>query len=123
PTQLMTVPPAGGPPTPVCASFPHEIGNAALSDVRNPSAPTSPAFLDDCRSLLVMASHDGCVEVVRFDLGSAECEVVVGADQREIADFSASPDGSRIAALVSDPTHPYEVYAIEGGQERRLSHE
>jgi len=123
PTQLLVVPLEGGPATPVCASFPHEIGNAALSDVRNPSAPTSPVFLDDGRSILTLASHDGCVEVVRFDLGTGASQTVVCADQREIADFSASRDGVRIAALVSDPTHPYEVIACEGGRERRLTHE
>ena len=123
PTQLLVAALAGGPPAPVCASLPHEIGNAALSDVRNPSAPTPPAFLEDGRALLTMASHDGCVEVVRFDLGTGANDVVISAEEREVADFSASRDGARIAALISDPTHPYEVYACEGGQERRLTHE
>ncbi len=123
PTQLLIVPTDGGAPAPVNAAFPHEIGNAALSDVRNPSSPTPPAFLEDGRTVLTVASHDGCVEVVRFDLGSGASEVLIGADQREIADFSISRDGARIAALISDSTHPYEVYAVENGVERRLSHE
>ena len=123
PTQLLLVPATGGPSTPVSANYPHEIGNAALSDVRNPSAPTSPAFVDDGASVLTLASHDGCVEVVRFDMGTGAPQVIVGAEQREVADFSASRDGTRIAALISDPTRPYEVYAIENDAERRLTHE
>jgi dipeptidyl aminopeptidase/acylaminoacyl peptidase len=119
PTQLLVVRVAGGAPEPVCPAFAHEIGNAALSDVRNPSSPTPPHWLDDGRTILTMSSHDGIVEIVRFDTGS----VVVGADQREVADFTCSRDGHRLAALISDPTHPYEVFAVEDGRERQLSHE
>jgi dipeptidyl aminopeptidase/acylaminoacyl peptidase len=123
PTQLMLVPSGGGPSQPVSPEFPHEVGNAALSDVRDPSAPTPPRFSADGQSLLSTVSHDGCVEVVRFSLGGTAPEVVIAADQREVGAFSVSRDGQRVAALISDPTHPYEVFAVENGAERRLSHE
>src|SRR5207237_4060242 len=42
---------------------------------------------------------------------------------REVAAFSVSADGASIAATISDPTHPYDVFAAHSGQERRLSHE
>jgi dipeptidyl aminopeptidase/acylaminoacyl peptidase len=46
---------------------------------------------------------------------------VVGGD-REVAAFTVSHDGARIACVISDPTHPYEVFTIDAA-ERRLSSE
>src|SRR5207248_2685940 len=51
-----------------------------------------------------------------------EPTTVLGGD-REVAAFTASADGERLAAAVSDPAHPYEVVTVVGGQERRVSSE
>jgi dipeptidyl aminopeptidase/acylaminoacyl peptidase len=122
-TELLTVAVEGGDSRSISGDFDDELGNVALSDARDPSAAQPPCWEANGRSLLSLVSRKGRVEVLRFGLDAgAHPEVVVGGD-REIASFSVSRDGLLVACAISDPTHPYEVVAIEHGEERRLSHE
>jgi dipeptidyl aminopeptidase/acylaminoacyl peptidase len=59
----------------------------------------------------------GRVSVVRFSTNGTS-QTVVGGD-REVASFSVSADGTRMAYVASDPTHPYEVFV----DDQQLSHE
>jgi dipeptidyl aminopeptidase/acylaminoacyl peptidase len=122
-TELLRVPVTGGDSVSVSGDFPDELGNAALSDARDPFAAAPPRFSADGRSLLALVSRNGDVEVVRFPLANGTPETVFGRAGSEVAAISVSRDGQRLAALVSDPTHPYEVVAFEDGQERVLSSE
>ncbi len=121
-TELLVVPAQGGDSKPVSNGFNDELGNIALSDARDPFAAQPPRFTDDGQSVLATVSRNGRVEVLRFPLGGGTPEVVVGGD-REVAAFSSSRDGSRLACAISDPTHPYEVFTFDGRDERRLSQE
>src|SRR5712691_6990035 len=120
-TELLSVPIEGGDSYSFSASFEDELGNAALSDARDPFAAQPPVWQPDGRGLLSLVSRHGRVEVVRFPLGKARPQTLVGGE-REVAAFTVSRDGARLACIVSDPTHPYEVFAIEDA-ERRLSTE
>ena len=122
-TELLTVPLAGGDSTSVSGDFPDELGNSALSDARDPFAAAPPFFSPDGRSILALVSRNGDVQVVRFPVGAGPKEVVLGQSGSEVAAFTVSRDGQRLAAIVSDPTHPYEVFACENGSQRRLSSE
>jgi len=42
--------------------------------------------------------------------------------EREVASFSPSRDLRRLACALSNPVTPYEIYAVENGSERQLSH-
>jgi dipeptidyl aminopeptidase/acylaminoacyl peptidase len=122
-TELRVVPVTGGNSISVSGEFPDELGNAALSDARDPFAAAPPHFAPDGRSLLALVSRRGNVEVLRFALDGGTPEVVAGGDTPgEIAALSVAR-GGELAGLASDPTHPYEVFALEGGQRRRLSSE
>ncbi|HLZ29874.1 MAG TPA: S9 family peptidase [Chloroflexota bacterium] len=123
-TELRAVPVEGGDSRPIAGDFDAELGNAALSDARDPFAAQPPAWDASGRSLLNLVSRNGRVEVVRFDAaGQAPPAVVLGGD-REICAFSVARDGQHLACVVSDPTHPYEVVAATAnGAERRVSHE
>src|SRR5262249_26810728 len=100
-----------------------DLGNVALSDARDPFSAQSPRWIDDGSAILGLVSRNGRVEVVRFAVdGDAEPEVIVGGD-REVAAFSATSDGSRLACAISDPGTPYEIFACEDGRERRLTFE
>src|SRR5450631_1201919 len=105
-TELLAVPVEGGHPRSISGDFDDELGNAALSDARDPSSPQPPAWEANGRGLLNLVSRNGRVEVLRFGLdGHAPPEVVVGGD-REVAAFSVSRDGQHLACAISDPTHP-----------------
>jgi dipeptidyl aminopeptidase/acylaminoacyl peptidase len=126
-TELLAVPVEGGHPRSISGDFEDELGNAALSDARDPSAAQPPSWDASGIGLLSMVTRNGRVEVLRFGLDGRQPEVVVGGD-REVASFSVSRDGQHIACAISDPTHPYEVVAVHtgaehAGEERRLSHE
>jgi dipeptidyl aminopeptidase/acylaminoacyl peptidase len=121
-TELLAVPIEGGDSQSLAPSFEDELGNAALSDARDPFSAQPPVWLPDGRSVLSLVSRQGTVEVVRFPLGKKTPQTIVGGD-REVAAFTVSRDGARLVAIISDPTHPYEVFSIENQQEHRLSTE
>ncbi|MDQ6672003.1 MAG: S9 family peptidase [Chloroflexota bacterium] len=122
-TELLTVPVEGGDSQSISGDFDAELGNVALSDARDPSAAQPPCWAASGQGLLALVSRNGRVEVLKFGLASrTQPEAVVGGD-REVASFSVSRDGECVACAISDPTHPYEVIALENGQERRLSAE
>ena len=115
-TELLVAPAQGGPSRSLSEATDLEIGNVALSDARDPSAPQAPVWVSD--GLLTLVSDHGRVSVARFPLDGA-CRQVFDGD-REVASFSATEDGTRLACLVADPIHPYEVY---DGSGRQVSHE
>jgi dipeptidyl aminopeptidase/acylaminoacyl peptidase len=122
-TELLSVPVEGGDSYSFSGRFDEELGNAALSDARDPFSAQPPAWQPDGRALISLVSRHGRVEIVRFPLGEASPETLVSGD-REVAAFTVSRDGERLACVISDPTHPYEVVAVEAkGAERRLSNE
>jgi dipeptidyl aminopeptidase/acylaminoacyl peptidase len=122
-TELLAVPVGGGDSRPIAPSFEDELGNAALSDNRDPFAAQPPTWQPNGQGVLGLVSRNGRVEVVRFpEDDTAEAQVVVGGD-REVCSFSVSADGQKLVCAISDPQVPYEVFASSGGVERRLSHE
>jgi dipeptidyl aminopeptidase/acylaminoacyl peptidase len=121
-SSLLTVPSAGSDSASVSGTFPDELGNAALSDARDPFTAAPPRFAPDGRSILALVSRRGRVEVLRFSVEGGEPDVVIGGN-REVAAFSASRDGQRVAFIASDPTHPYEVFVRDRAGERRLTTE
>jgi dipeptidyl aminopeptidase/acylaminoacyl peptidase len=121
-TELLTVPAQGGDSRSVSGSFDYEVGNVALSDARDPFAALAPAWDPDGRGLLALVSRLGRVEVVRFPVDGGHPRDVFSGD-REIASFTVARDGRKMAMAVSDPTHPYEIFAAEDGAERRLTSE
>jgi dipeptidyl aminopeptidase/acylaminoacyl peptidase len=122
-TELLLVPAAGGESTSLSRDTDDELGNAALSDARDPFASAPPRFSADGRSILALVSRHGDVQVMRFGVNGGTPELVFGRNGSEVAAFSVARDGQGLAAIVSDPTHPYEVIAAENGEQRRLSSE
>jgi dipeptidyl aminopeptidase/acylaminoacyl peptidase len=120
-TELLLVAATGGASRSLSRETDEEVGNAALSDARDPFAAAPPRFTADGRSILALVSRQGDVQVMRFGVDGGGPEVVLGRGGSEVAAFSVARDGQRLAALISDPTHPYEVFACENGVERRLS--
>jgi dipeptidyl aminopeptidase/acylaminoacyl peptidase len=122
-TALLTVPVEGGDSHSISGDFDDELGNVALSDARDPSATQPPRWAADGQSLLSLVSRQGRVEVLRFSVDGAEQPAIVVDGDREIASFSVSRDGQHLVCAISSPTQPYEVVAVQDGQERRLSYE
>lgn len=122
PTELLLVPADGGASRPAVDGFGDEVGNVILSDVRDPGATQRPVWSPDGRSLLAPVSRRGRVEIVRFTPRTRRTETVLGGD-REVGMFSVAADSHRLVCTISDPTHPYEVFAVTRAAEQQLSHE
>lgn len=122
--RLYTVPVQGGTPKPITAKLDMQLGNAALGDMK--SAGPSPSPLWDVnhpeRGMLVLGTHDGSVDVYRIH-ENGECQPVTGKGEKDVYQYTLSPDGATlvIAALTAD--HPAELYRVdvETGEMIRLT--
>ena len=107
--DLLESPVQGGDATSVFGDFAYDLGNAANSDARDPFAPAAPRYTARWRGILALVSRSGCVEVVKFGRDGGHPKSSSAGPEREVAAFSAPRDEGRLVALISDPTHPYEV--------------
>jgi dipeptidyl aminopeptidase/acylaminoacyl peptidase len=83
----------------------------------------SPTFAADGQSILALTDDDRAAYIVRINVGTGAVEPL-GRGKQVVLDYSAGATaGQRIAALVSNPELPSEVFAIEGGSMRQLSHQ
>ncbi len=102
--QLALIPADGGEP---------KILNATLDrDV------SSPHWANDSQSIYVNSEDDRRSNVAAFDLSGSKKNITSG----DHVVHSLQLGGSNWVALVSDPTTPSEIYAIENGTPRRLTH-
>jgi len=80
----------------------------------------SPAWSRD-GSVLFLLEDDRVYHLARVSPGGGPIERVVDG-RRVVSDFSVS-QGGRIAVVTSTPSEPAEVYAVDNGRLRRLSHQ
>ncbi|MGH7516965.1 MAG: prolyl oligopeptidase family serine peptidase [Gemmatimonadales bacterium] len=109
-----------GKPRPLTGDYDFDVGDVILGDQRPPrgGAGSSPiVWMPDGRSLLTLTSEQGRSNLMRFDVASGRREPVTTGNH-EIAAYTATPDGTRIALTRSDPTHPLELFLLETGSRR-----
>jgi dipeptidyl aminopeptidase/acylaminoacyl peptidase len=78
-----------------------------------------PEFSPDGESVLVAVEDSGEQYLARVPVDGARLEKVIGG-QRTVGEFDVGADG-RIAALVSEPQLPAEVFLSDGGDLGRLT--
>jgi dipeptidyl aminopeptidase/acylaminoacyl peptidase len=104
-SKLAVVPAAGGTPR-------------ILTPTLDRSA-ASPQWSLDGKGLLFMYEDDRAVVLARVPAAGGEVEKL-GSGRRVFSDFSQGKDGG-IAVATATASEPYEVYALEKGQLRKLS--
>ncbi len=111
----------GGEPKNISRSVDRDISGTAISDAHYVAPAQIPVWTRDGSAIVVNYADRGNVPVARFTLGGEVKTLVNG--QREILNFSMANDGT-LALLISDTTHPFEVFVAgaDGGNERQLSH-
>ncbi len=105
--KLAIVPAAGGPPRVLTPDLD-----------RN---PLSPHFSPDGSAVLFLLEDDQAQHLARVSTSGGPITRVVGGRQ-VVSGFSVARDG-HIAALIATPLSPRELFAIEPGGPRRLTHE
>ena len=79
----------------------------------------SPRFSSDGESILFLLEDSGEQHLARISRGGGKIERPI-AGPVSVDSFSPGPDGT-VAALVSKPTLPHEVFLLEGRDLRRLT--
>jgi dipeptidyl aminopeptidase/acylaminoacyl peptidase len=105
--HLAVVPVAGGPPRVLTASLDRNV--------------LSPAWSADGSSVYFLLEDDRVYHLARVPAAGGAVERVVEG-KRAISHLSHAPNG-RIAVLASTSAQPDEVFAVEGGELRKLSNQ
>jgi dipeptidyl aminopeptidase/acylaminoacyl peptidase len=101
------------------AVVPADGGAARVLTPRLDRNLLSPTFSPDGRSLLFLLEDDRVYHLARVPVAGGEVERVVSGP-RAVTDLSLGRDG-RMAVLASSTSQPDEVFAVDGGELRRLS--
>jgi dipeptidyl aminopeptidase/acylaminoacyl peptidase len=97
-------------------------GDAVITDTTEGGAGCGPLFEPADRWYVAVVSKPGATALMKYDARTGKADTIAGGD-REIRECSMSDDGSRVAYVASDATHPAEVYvaSTSGGESRRLT--
>jgi dipeptidyl aminopeptidase/acylaminoacyl peptidase len=118
PTSLWVVTTEGGDAKRLTDGI--EVLPSVAGDSRHGAYPNRAAWSDDGQSITVNANARGRSGLARFDMGSGELTVLQQED-RVVSGFHCV--GDRCVFTAETPQQPGELFLLEHGQERRLSHE
>jgi dipeptidyl aminopeptidase/acylaminoacyl peptidase len=106
--------PGGGEPRNLTATFDFDVGAHLVGDQHPPrgAGRDVPAWNADGRSLLVPAEERGRVDLRRFEIEDGRSRLVTSGDH-EVMSYSAAPDGSRLALVISTPTAIGDLFALD----------
>jgi dipeptidyl aminopeptidase/acylaminoacyl peptidase len=98
------------------------FGDAVITDTTEGGAGCGPLLEPSDKWYLAIVSRPGASALVKLDARTGAMQTIAGGD-REILECSMSDDGSRVAYVASDATHPAEVYvaSTSGGPSRKLT--
>jgi dipeptidyl aminopeptidase/acylaminoacyl peptidase len=89
--------------------------NGLYSDTPGPDL-SAPVWSADGTELYFLSQRGGGVDVLRVPAGGGDLETVVNGVEVTIDQIALAPDGDRLFALRSDPTHLWDVwsYSVAG---------
>ena len=104
----------GGEPRNLTAAFDFDIGAHLLGDQHPPrgAGRDVPAWSADGSSLVVPAEERGRVELRRFEIQDGRSRQITAGDH-EVMSYSAAPDGTRLALVISTPTAIGDLFALD----------
>ncbi|MEC0331305.1 S9 family peptidase [Paenibacillus macerans] len=122
--RLYTVPAAGGTPELLAPGLDMQLGNAALGDMKSAGASPSPLYDPHHPQLgvYVLGTDHGNVNVYRID-GTGACEAVTGGGEKDVYQYTLSPDGRYMVTAALTAERPGELYRVDvrTGEELRLT--
>jgi dipeptidyl aminopeptidase/acylaminoacyl peptidase len=115
----------GGKARNLTADFDYDVDGGLSGDQHAPRGgnPTPVVWTADGRSILTVTQERGRANLRRFDAATGKTDFVTQGDQ-EVASYSATPDGSRFAMVISTPTVVGDLYSLDaagGAKPRRLT--
>jgi dipeptidyl aminopeptidase/acylaminoacyl peptidase len=111
---------AGATPRVLTAKYDGDVGSGLSGDQHAPRGgrPQPVIWSADGRSLIVVAVERGRANLKRIDVASGQVQAVTEGDQ-EISSYTATPNASRIAMVVSTPTVISDLYALDPATKSR----
>ncbi len=104
----------GDQPRNLTADYDFDVAEGLVSDQHAPRGgrPQPVIWSADGRSLIVATGERGRVNLQRFDVATGKATPVTTGDQ-EVASYTATPDGSLVAMVVSTPTVIGDLYVLD----------
>ncbi len=96
------------------ANLDADVGEGISSDQHAPRGenPRPVVWTGDGRFLITAVGEHGRTNLVRFDVKTGAATPVTQGDQ-EVVSYSATPDGSRMALVISTPTVLGDLYSLD----------
>jgi dipeptidyl aminopeptidase/acylaminoacyl peptidase len=106
---------AGSKPQNLTSDYDYEIGGGIGGDQAPPRAgsPSLPVWSKDGRFVYVTSAEKGRDNLKRIDARSGKLEAVTAGDW-DVEAYSATPDLSKAALLISTTTNIGDLYLLEG---------
>jgi dipeptidyl aminopeptidase/acylaminoacyl peptidase len=104
----------GTAPRNLTAAYDFDIGGGVGGDQAPPRASGSskPFWSADGRSIFVDSAEQGRANLKRIDAETGKVEPLTSGDQ-SVFSYSATPDGSKAAVLISTPTNIGDLYLLD----------
>ncbi|WP_090807466.1 S9 family peptidase [Paenibacillus sp. 276b] len=112
--RLYEVPSSGGIPKQLAPDVDMQLGNAALGDMKSASPSPSP-LMDDHhaqRKAYVLGTQGGNVDVYQIT-EDGYCQAVTGSGEKDVYQYTLSPDGKTLVIGVLTEDHPGELYRVD----------
>jgi dipeptidyl aminopeptidase/acylaminoacyl peptidase len=100
--------------------FDGDISDSLAADQHAPRGdnPQPVLWSSDGRSIIAVAAERGRNNLKRFDAATGAVEPITEGDH-DVASFSATPDASRIALVISTPTVIGDLYVVDTATKQR----
>ena len=104
----------GSIPKNLTANYDYDIAGGIGGDQAPPrgAGPSKPFWSKDGRYIFIVAAEEGRANLKRIDPETGKVEPLTTGDHDVFA-YSATPDGSKAAVLVSTPTNIGDLYVVD----------
>ena len=112
----------GATPKNLTAKYDFDIGGGVGGDQAPPrgSGPSKPFWSKDGRYIFVVSAEQGSANLKRIDAETGKVEPFTRGNH-DVFSYSATPDGSKAAVLISTPTNIGDLFAVDAFRARPAS--
>jgi dipeptidyl aminopeptidase/acylaminoacyl peptidase len=125
PDLFVTGTEAGSTPKNLTATYDFDIGSGVGGDQSPPrgGGRSNPYWSPDGRTIIVASAEEGRVNLKRVDAESGKVSALTDSNF-DLFSYHATPDGSKVAVLISTPTNIGDLFILDGksGHSQQITH-